>query len=130
IRGRAFRARHAHHHLLRETAEEAEGDPMSAVAPVELPLDTATQKQLGRRESVAKRTKKRLTSRWATLAALVIAVLWTLPTFGLLVSSLRPAALVNTTGWWTIFEIWGFTLDNYVDVLSSGNGTLDLAGSF
>ncbi|TQL48831.1 carbohydrate ABC transporter membrane protein 2 (CUT1 family) [Homoserinimonas aerilata] len=103
---------------------------MSAVTPVELPLDSETKRQLGRGEGVAKRTKKRLTSRTATIAALVIAVLWTLPTFGLFVSSLRPAALVNTTGWWTIFENWGFTFDNYVDVLASGNGTLDLAGSF
>ena len=25
---------------------------------------------------------------------------------------------------------WGFTIDNYVDVLKAGNGQLDLAGSF
>ena len=34
--------------------------------------------------------KKRLSSPWASLAAVVLAVLWTLPTFGLLVSSFRP----------------------------------------
>jgi len=101
---------------------------MSAVAPVELPVDEGTKKQLS--SGVAKRAKRRLTSRWATLAALVIAVLWTLPTFGLFVSSFRLPALVNSSGWWTIFENWGFTFDNYADVLKSGNGSLDLAGSF
>ena len=104
---------------------------MSSVAPIKLPVDQATENQLERGErSIAKRTKHRLTNKWATLAALLIAVLWTVPTFGLFVSSLRPAALVNSTGWWTIFENWGFTLDNYAEVLKSGNGTLDLAGSF
>lgn len=109
---------------------------MSAVTPVELPLDKGTKSQLRRgektleNEGVAKRTKKRLTSRTATIAALIIAVLWTLPTFGLFVSSLRPPALVNTTGWWTIFENWGLTLDNYSEVLRSGNGSLDLATAF
>ena len=104
---------------------------MSSVAPVELPIDRETKGQLSRGEATAVgRTKRRLTNRWATLAALIIAVLWTVPTFGLFVSSIRPAALVNTSGWWTIFDNWGLTLDNYVQVLQSGNGTLDLAGSF
>ena len=103
---------------------------MTATVPARPPVDKATERQLARGEKVAERTKRRLTSRTATIAALVIALLWTLPTFGLFVSSLRPASLVNTTGWWTIFQNWGFTLDNYVEVLQSGNGTLTLAGAF
>jgi len=104
---------------------------MSSAAPVQLPVDKTTEKQFERgTRAMAKNTKRRLTSRWATLAALLIAVLWTIPTFGLFVSSFRPAALVNSTGWWTIFENWGFTFDNYTEVLKSGNGSLDLAGSF
>ena len=79
---------------------------MSAVTPVELPMDTSTEKQLARGEAKIegtsiKRTKRRLTSRSATIAALIIAVLWTTPTFGLFISSLRPAEQVATTGWWT-----------------------------
>lgn len=79
---------------------------------------------------LASLAKRRLTSRWATLAALIIAVLWTIPTFGLLVSSVRPAQEVRTTGWWTIFQNWGITTDNYSAVLQAGNSQLNLAGSF
>lgn len=108
---------------------------MSAVTPIDLPVDVATKGQLAKGEraeemTVTKRTKRRLTSRGATIAALVIAVLWTLPTFGLFISSIRPARLVNTTGWWTFFQNPGVTLDNYAQVLASGNSTLNLAGSF
>ena len=107
---------------------------MSAILPVELP-DEATKNQIRRGErrqeaTAAKRTKKRLTSRGATMAALVIAVLWTIPTFGLFVSSFRPAQEVRTTGWWTLFSNWGLTLDNYSDVLQAGNSQLNLAGAF
>jgi len=103
--------------------------------PIELPLDRGTRERALGAEKVAriaapKRTKKRLTSRTATIASIIIAVLWTVPTFGLFVSSIRPGVLVQTTGWWTIFENWGFTFQNYSDVLKSGNGQLNLAGSF
>jgi alpha-glucoside transport system permease protein len=97
----------------------------STVSAVAAPVDTTA----GLR-GATKRTKRRLTSRGATAAALVIAVLWTLPTFGLFVSSFRPAGQVATTGWWTIFSNWGLTLDSYTQVLASGNSTLTLADSF
>ena len=108
---------------------------MSAVTPIDLPIDKSTERQLraGEREgerSITKRTKRRLTSRGATIAALVIAVLWTIPTFGLFVSSIRPAALINTTGWWTFFANPGVTLDNYTTVLKSGNSVLNLGQAF
>jgi alpha-glucoside transport system permease protein len=50
---------------------------------------------------------------------IVLALLWMTPTFGLLISSFRPANLVSTTGWWTAFQTpFQFTLGNYTTVLA------------
>jgi alpha-glucoside transport system permease protein len=68
--------------------------------------------------------KKTLTSRGASLVALVLAVLWTLPTFGLLVTSFRPRAAIDDSGWWNFLAHPSFTLDNYRDALSSNGGGL------
>jgi alpha-glucoside transport system permease protein len=78
----------------------------------------------------ASRVKRRLTSRWATFGALIIAVVWTIPTFGLLLSSFRPEELIRTTGWWTIFENPGLTLANYQDVLLSSSSSSPQLGSY
>lgn len=78
----------------------------------------------------ATRVKRRLTSRTATVVALVIAVLWTLPTFGLFISSFRPAGLISTTGWWTIFQNPGFTLANYQEVLFSTSQSSPQLGAY
>ena len=66
--------------------------------------------------------KKRLTSPWASLIAIIIAVLWTIPTVGLLITSFRRQLDIQRTGWWTAFthpfsEPW--TLDNYRRALTT-----------
>jgi alpha-glucoside transport system permease protein len=68
--------------------------------------------------------KKGLTSPWASLAALIIAVLWTIPTFGLFLSSFRPEREVRRTGWWTFVTDPNLTLENYADVLFGGSQPL------
>ncbi|GIF52505.1 carbohydrate ABC transporter membrane protein 2 (CUT1 family) [Asanoa ferruginea] len=75
------------------------------------------------------RVRKKLTSRTATTVSIVIALLWTVPTFGLLLSSFRPEDEIKTTGWWTFFTSPHLTLQNYDDVLfgrSSSSGQLAL----
>ena len=107
---------------------------MSEVMPIDLPVDKATAAQLRRGERRAEKlgakTKGNLTSRGATIAALIIAVFWTIPTAGLLISSFRPANEIKSTGWWTLFQNPGFTLDNYAQVLEAGTGQLNFAGAF
>jgi alpha-glucoside transport system permease protein len=68
--------------------------------------------------------KKRLTSPWTSLAALVIAALWTVPTFGLFLSSFRPEEEVQTSGWWTFFADPSLTFENYAEVLFGRNQPL------
>ncbi|GAB3185246.1 carbohydrate ABC transporter membrane protein 2 (CUT1 family) [Micromonospora palomenae] len=77
--------------------------------------------------TTAGRVRKRLNSRTATLISIVIALLWTIPTFGLFVSSFRPEDEIKSTGWWTFFTNPQFTLENYQEVLfgsSSSSGQL------
>ena len=74
-------------------------------------------------------SKKRLSSRGATIAAVVIAVLWTIPTFGLFVTSFRQPADINTSGWWTFFAHPDLTISNYVNTLNF-NDTLTVGQSF
>ena len=86
-----------------------------------------TQKTDGTPTTTAGRVRKRLNSRTATLVSIVIAVVWTIPTFGLFISSLRPEDEIKTTGWWTAFTNPQFTLENYQQVLfgrSSSSGQL------
>ncbi len=55
----------------------------------------------------AARTKPRGKRNWGLIAVNVtlalIVILWTIPTFGLLISSIRDRTDIQTTGWWTIF---------------------------
>ncbi|WP_028647531.1 carbohydrate ABC transporter permease [Nocardiopsis sp. CNT312] len=82
------------------------------------------------REGAASRVRRRLSGSAASLAALAIAVLWTIPTAGLFVSSLRPAEQIRTTGWWTFFSSPQVTLDNYRDVLFGSASDGQLIGYF
>jgi len=74
--------------------------------------------------TIAGRTKKRLTSPWASFFAIVIAILWTIPTFGLFLSSFRPEIDIRTTGWWTWFTNPEVTFENYQEVLFGGDTEL------
>lgn len=55
-----------------------------------------------------------------TILVVVIAVLWSIPTFGLFVASFRPATLITTTGWWQgLIPPWQFTIQNYENVIQA-----------
>ncbi|MGH2679794.1 MAG: carbohydrate ABC transporter permease [Actinomycetota bacterium] len=58
------------------------------------------------------------------LAVIVIVVLWSIPTAGVLITSFRPEALADSTGWWTSlahpFRAGEWTMENYRLALDAG----------
>jgi alpha-glucoside transport system permease protein len=53
----------------------------------------------------------------------LVALIWLVPTIGLLVTSFRPRTDIQATGWWETFSTLRFTVNNYEQVLQS-NGLL------
>ena len=81
-------------------------------------------------EPLGRSVSASLTSRSGRIVVLVLVFMWTIPTFGLLVSSVRPEQEVKTSGWWEAFIRPKFTLDNYDAVLSSSTGSANLMQFF
>ena len=55
-----------------------------------------------------------------TALVVAIALLWSIPTFGLFISSFRPPQLLATTGWWQgLLPPWQFTILNYETVIQA-----------
>jgi len=78
------------------------------------------------------RLRKLLSGAPVRIVVLLIALVWTLPSAGLLVSSLRPPNDITSSGWWTVFShpfeasVW--TVENYEQVLTThglGNAFLN-----
>lgn len=57
----------------------------------------------------------------------LIAVIWLLPTVGLLVTSLRTKEAASVSGWWTAWRNLDLTFDNYVQVLQGSSGSSGFA---
>ena len=79
---------------------------------------------------LARRARKRFSRPWASAMAIIIALLWTTPTFGLLLSSFRPEADIKTNGWWNFFANPVLTIDNYNEVLYGSGSSGRLAAAF
>jgi alpha-glucoside transport system permease protein len=87
----------------------------SPVVVVERPLDVR------RAPAETRRTKPIVIS-----AVVAIAVLWSMPTAALLISSLRNGADIQGSGWWTMFlhpfQTAQLTAENYQAVMAEGLG--------
>lgn len=86
---------------------------------------SADQPKRGRRHDPT----RAVTSPLATVVAVLIATVWTVPTIGLLITSFRPQADITRSGWWTVITNPDFTLDNYVRALS-GSGSSSMLDYF
>ncbi|ALQ31489.1 sugar ABC transporter permease [Arthrobacter sp. YC-RL1] len=89
----------------------------------------SSQRLMAATERTSGKLRKATTSRGATIAAFIIAAVWTIPTFGLFVSSFRQADDIKTSGWWTALSNPSFTLDNYAQAFASGD-SLPLSKAF
>lgn len=74
-----------------------------------------------------KSSEKHESSRWLVyLTVTIIAILWTIPSLGLLINSFREPRSIRAEGWWNVFNklfdgaTW--TMDNYSRVLDEGFG--------
>jgi len=62
--------------------------------------------------------RKAFSGSLASTAAVVIGLIWTIPTLGLFVNSFRSRADSATTGWWEFFVHPSFSLSGYNEVLT------------
>ncbi len=65
-------------------------------------------------------------SPFSMVVMLLLAILWTLPTLGLLVTSFRTREAAATSGWWSALWEGGWTASNYRQVFEQA----DLGGAF
>jgi alpha-glucoside transport system permease protein len=68
-------------------------------------------------ETISRSFVETLSSRTGRVLVYLLVMFWTVPTFGLAVSSLRPENDVKTNGWWNVFRSPSFTYENYKAVL-------------
>jgi len=77
----------------------------------------------GRHIHLAARAK--LTNPGAAVLAVCLAVAWTIPAVGLVLSSLRPSDAVATGGWWMFQGESSLTLDNYREAINGSEAMPD-----
>jgi alpha-glucoside transport system permease protein len=53
------------------------------------------------------------------LSLMLITFIWLVPTIGLAVTSFRPRPDIASSGWWTVLQTAGLTLENYKEVISA-----------
>ena len=100
----------------------------TSIAPPAAELPTKTQtRRLEKAAARAEESKNKLSSPAASTIAIAIAVLWTVPTFGLLVTSFRTPNDIRRTGWWQTFTAPALTFENYTTALTGG--TSNFAGA-
>ena len=95
--------------------------PVAAARPVEIDLSTGGKSVLSKPTfSPRQRITRFFNSSIVTVIVTVIAVIWSVPTLGLFVSSFRPGSAIQSTGWWQgLVPPWSFTLENYQQVISA-----------
>ena len=100
---------------------------MTTTTPPIITPGPVPQRKLTRAEKRAVDAKTKLSSPAASTIAIAIAILWTIPTLGLLVTSFRPELDIRRSGWWSFFSDPAITLENYNEVLYGGSTNISTA---
>ncbi len=100
----------------------------TSVVPPAAGVPTKTKPgKLTKAEVRAENSKNRLSSPAASAVAIVIAVLWTVPTLGLFITSFRTPNDIRRSGWWQTFTSPALTFDNYTEALTGGSSSFATA---
>jgi alpha-glucoside transport system permease protein len=84
-------------------------------------MATAAEAAVHPRTTPASRLVGFLSRSPVHVGLILIAVIWLVPTIGLAVTSFRPRSEIQSSSWWSSLLDWRFTLNNYEEVLSTGN---------
>lgn len=95
---------------------------MTTTTPPVLEPGVPVEKLTGK--PARKAVRKAFSNPIASIVVTVLAVLWTIPTFGLLINSFRTKEDAATTGWWEFFTHPTFAWSNYSHVLFAEGGTV------
>jgi alpha-glucoside transport system permease protein len=74
--------------------------------------------------AASKAVRRTFSSPIASIVVALLAIIWTIPTFGLFISSFRSKQDAATTGWWHFFVHPTFSFSNYNHVLFDEGGTV------
>jgi alpha-glucoside transport system permease protein len=100
-----------------DSASQVGSRVVSDLATLEGKKSTA---MTGEALSPRERLVRTLNSSLLTAIVVLIAVIWSIPTVGLFISSFRPGASIKDSGWWgSLVPPWHFTLENYQHVIQS-----------
>jgi alpha-glucoside transport system permease protein len=94
------------------------------------PLGAAAAASTIKQEAMGRSVAASVSGKGGRIIVYILVFLWTIPTFGLLTSSIRPELAVKTSGWWKIFTKPQFTFSNYTSVWGSTKGGDNLGHFF
>ena len=97
---------------------------MSMTAPAEPELQASAAEALGRETRPPGVGEPSGGGWFVRITVLAVVLLWLVPTLGVLITSFRPEAAIENTGWWSVlahpFRVAEWTIGNYRDALSTG----------
>jgi alpha-glucoside transport system permease protein len=96
--------------------------------PVAGPLPDAASDDASREPlrgpAARKAVRKAFSNPTASIVITLLAIVWTIPTFGLFINSFRSKQDAASSGWWSFFSHPSFSLSNYHFVLFDEGGTI------